>query len=539
MPANEAIIIELRLAGATQFQTQARAAAGSLEGIGSAGAKAEKPTGKMAGVLKKVGPLAAGAAVGGGLMAAKFGVDAVKAFRESWKIGQQTSSVIKSTGGAANVTAAQVGNLATSISNKTGIDDETIQSGENMLLTFTRLRNESGKGNDVFNQATRTLTDMSTALGSDPQQQAVQLGKALNDPVKGISALSRVGVTFDANQKKRIKRFVDEGKTVKAQRVILKELNKEFGGSAKAQATNADRLKVAFGNLQENVGKLLAPALEKVSGLMLKLGPLFSHGGAGLRVLHQALQAMQPIFDAAAAAARNVVWAFRPLVQNAHYLVPVLKILATVVGAVLVVALRIFAVEMRVVGRYVRILIGAIKVLVTWVRAIIGAARSAAGALGRLASTVRTAVSGAFRTAVSRAKSLVEGFKRLGGQIVRAIADGIKSAPGAILDAIKSIIPGGKIGGAVKKVFGFQHGGTVMPHQRVQLVGERGPELATFRPGTRITPLTSNPLPRLSAAAGAGPGRGEIVVPVILNGREIARAVAQDTADQRARRGGW
>jgi hypothetical protein len=70
--------------------------------------------------------------------------------RESAKIGRVTAQVIQSTGGAAHVTAAQVGDLATQISNKTGADDEAVQSGENMLLTFTNVRNEVGKGNDIL-----------------------------------------------------------------------------------------------------------------------------------------------------------------------------------------------------------------------------------------------------------------------------------------------------------------------------------------------------------------------------------------------------
>ena len=45
--------------------------------------------------------------------------------------------------------------LAKQSMQQTGIDDEAIQSGENMLLTFTRIRNEVGDGNDIFNQATR------------------------------------------------------------------------------------------------------------------------------------------------------------------------------------------------------------------------------------------------------------------------------------------------------------------------------------------------------------------------------------------------
>jgi len=562
MPANEAIIIELRLAGAAAFQAQARGAAASVKDIGVAGGRAEKPTGRLGKAIGKVGPLAAGAAVGGGIMAAKFGVDAVKAFRESWKIGQQTAAAIKSTGGAAGVTAQQVSNLAGSLSQQTGIDDEAIQSGQNLLLTFTKIQNQAGKGNDIFNQSTKTLLDMSTALGTEPQQAAIQLGKALNDPVKGITALRRVGVSFDEGQQKRIKRFVDEGKTVQAQRLILRELNKEFGGSAKAQATNADRLKVAFGNLQENVGGLLAPALEKVSGWLLKLGPFFSKGGAGARAIGQALKALQPVFDAIAAAAKNFVWALRPIFQNAKYLIPVLKILAVVVGATLVITFRYLAIELRIIGTVIRILIRVIRIIVGAIRSLVNgvialnrwllkvdaaikgavvgafhtlqsAASSAWRAIQRLAGAISGALSRAFSSAVGRARALVRGFLDLGKNIVRAIVDGIKSAPGAIVDAVKGLVPGGKIGKAVTGFLGLrQHGGIVQPRERATIVGERGPELATFRPGTRITPL------RPSALSPVEPGSSSphTTAQFFLDRRLIMTAVAQATSDQAARR---
>jgi hypothetical protein len=56
------------------------------------------------------------------------------------------------------VTAKQVDALATSISNLSGLDDETVKSGESILLTFTRIRDSVGKGNDIFTQATKVAT---------------------------------------------------------------------------------------------------------------------------------------------------------------------------------------------------------------------------------------------------------------------------------------------------------------------------------------------------------------------------------------------
>jgi hypothetical protein len=157
--------------------------------------------GSKLGHVGKVAGLVAGAAGFGALFATlKVGIGE---FKQHALVAAQTDAVIKSTGGSANVTAKQIDQLASSMMKKTGIDDETIQSGENMLLTFTNIRNEVGKGNDVFNQSTSILADMSTALGTDMSKSAIQLGKALNDPIKGISALRRVGVSFTDAQKEQ------------------------------------------------------------------------------------------------------------------------------------------------------------------------------------------------------------------------------------------------------------------------------------------------------------------------------------------------
>jgi hypothetical protein len=183
--------------------------------------------------------------------------------RESAKISRLTEAAIASTGGAAGVTSKQVGDLATAISNKTGADDEAVQSGANLLLTFTKVRNETGKGNDVFNQATLAATDMAAALGTDTKAAALQLGKALNDPIKGVGALSRAGVSFTAQQKEQIRTLVESGDTLNAQKIILGELGTQFGGAAKAAADPLSRLKVTAGNLGETLGTKLLPHIDK------------------------------------------------------------------------------------------------------------------------------------------------------------------------------------------------------------------------------------------------------------------------------------
>src|SRR4051794_12437562 len=197
-----------------------------------------------------------GAALGGALLIGlKRSTDA---WEESRQVAAQTNAVIRSTGGVAHVTAGEVEALATRISRKAGVDDEAIQSGSNLLLTFKRIRNEAGAGNRVFDRATQAAVDLSAAGFGSIDSASKQLGKALNDPVKGITALNRAGVTFTKGQKDQIQTLVDQGNVLGAQRIILREVESQVRGSAAAQATPLKRLKVSWENIQETIGKGLS-----------------------------------------------------------------------------------------------------------------------------------------------------------------------------------------------------------------------------------------------------------------------------------------
>jgi phage-related minor tail protein len=293
-----------------------------------------------------------------------------KQFVESNKVAQQTNAVLKSTGGAAGVTAKQVSDLATSISRKTGMDDEAIQSGENLLLTFTNIHNETGRGNQIFTRATRTIADMSAALGQDTKSSAIQLGKALNDPIKGVTALQRVGVSFTQSQRDQIKTLVESGHTLDAQKIILRELRKEFGGSAAAIATPFDKLKVSAGNLAETAGGFLAPALGKAANatnrFLNQMQDGTGTGGKFVRAMQNAAAALKDAWQTSVAAVRrfiarnrddidSVIQAMKNLAKAAQYwfrevIVPVVRVEIRALGRILNNVVEIFRGVIRIVS---------------------------------------------------------------------------------------------------------------------------------------------------------------------------------------------
>lgn len=229
-------------------------------GLDAADSKVSKFGHTVAGVGKA---LVAGFAVAGAATTA-FGVAAVKAFSESQNVIAQTNAVLKSTGNVAGVTADSATKLAQSLQKVTKFSDETIQGGENLLLTFTAI------GKDIFPQATETMLNMSQALGQDVKNSAIQLGKALQDPILGVTALRRVGVNFSEKQQDVIKKLVETGKAGEAQALILKELQVEFGGSARAAgetfAGKLTILKNRLNDIQETIGQVIVKGLEPFVG---------------------------------------------------------------------------------------------------------------------------------------------------------------------------------------------------------------------------------------------------------------------------------
>lgn len=231
--------------------------------------------GRFVGVATSLKGIAqAGAVVG----AISFFKGAIGEAREAERVTRKTQAVLKSTGQVAGVTANHVADLSGRMSELAGVDDEVIQQGNNVLLTFTKVRNEVGNGNDVFDQAAKVSLDMAAALdktgdsGAAMQEQALRIGKALNDPIRGMTALTKVGVTFSQAQKDQVKALVESGDMLGAQKIILRELQTEFGGMAQASADAVDKGLVSWGNFAEDMGKKVLPAVNAVSNWALQTG---------------------------------------------------------------------------------------------------------------------------------------------------------------------------------------------------------------------------------------------------------------------------
>ena len=229
-------------------QQNAEKVGGGMKKLGSAFDSAAKSSKIFTGVILGIGV---------GLVA--FGKKSVDAFMESENAVARLNAVLASTKGVAGVTGEEVQKFATQMQNLTGVSDEAVIGAQSMLLTFTNI------GKNVFPDVTKAGLDMATFFnkGMAPsaeqlEGQMVMLGKAFNDPIRGSTALRKVGVSLTEAQMEQIKVLQEAGDLYGAQQVLLKELNTEYGGAAEAAGkTFAGAIAIAkqsVGDFMEIVG---------------------------------------------------------------------------------------------------------------------------------------------------------------------------------------------------------------------------------------------------------------------------------------------
>lgn len=206
---------------------------GSLDGVGSKAARNLTTNLIRVGAVGAVG-LAAGVTSG------------ARSLAHLERVTNLTNATLESTKGVSGQTAQSIRDHAQALEQLTTADDKAIQEGQNMLLTFTQI------GKETFPAATEAVVNLAIAMAkgdvanADFKGSALQVGKALNDPVKGITALRRAGIQFTKDQEKQIKTLVKSGDLLGAQAIILGELETQFGkaGEAAGKGFEADLRRV-------------------------------------------------------------------------------------------------------------------------------------------------------------------------------------------------------------------------------------------------------------------------------------------------------
>jgi hypothetical protein len=142
----------------------------------------------------------------------------------------RTEALLRSTGRLVGDNNEALYQQARNLALATLESTEGIQRAQQILLTFKSVSIES------FEEVTETALNLAAVTGTNVTSAMQQLGRALEDPIQGITALRRSGVSFTASQRDVIRSLVEAGDAAGAQRIILDELATQYGGVAKAEA---------------------------------------------------------------------------------------------------------------------------------------------------------------------------------------------------------------------------------------------------------------------------------------------------------------
>ena len=504
---------------------------GDASGVSRAFRQAEGAAGRFGkgGKLGSVGMgLLAGAAAGATVAIGQGLVSAFRTgiteFSEAQKVSAQTAAALKSTGGAAGVTQKHIEDMASSLQKQTGLQDDAIQSSQNLLLTFTKISNAGP--DKIFDRATRATADLSVALGKDMNSSAMMVGKALNDPIKGVTALGRAGVQFTASQKATIKSLVDTGNVAGAQKMILKELETQVGGSAKAFGETTpgqiEKAKRSFEDLTQGVVTAVAPlAAAVLPGLTAAINGVTSF-----------FQANWPKIQAVA----QQVWAW-----FSANLLPTFQSIGSSIGSIVVSIVGIFRQYwpqiMSVVGPIVSSFGGLVKSTLQTVANVLklvssilrgdfsGAWQAIKGIGQSVLSGIVSIIKGVPQALWNAAKGILTAALNLGKQVVQKIAEGIGSTPGLIKQGLSRLF--GLAGDA----------GAVNPYiSQITGAGAKVPEAVakgiTQGKGKVSQGMSSMIGGAAGAAKGSAPGQGQPV------GSAISQGIAQGVRDSGASVGG-
>lgn len=303
--------------------------------------------GSRFGSIKAKAAVATAAIAGVAVGAVRVGKSLIEAGETAGTSNARIGQVAKSMGlfgGETQRVTDRLVKLANVTARQTGVDQNQIKLTQAKLMSFKELAVTAGNVGDHFDRATRAAVDMGAAGFGTAEQNAVQLGKALNDPIKGITALARSGVTFTEAEKEKIKTLVESNKMHEAQALVLSAIEKQVGGVAKATANGTDKIKVAWSQVKEKLGTSLVPMVDKLADFInekampafdrwaetsgKKLGPALEKlGGFITTTIFPTLVAVIPVIG-------QIGRATLPLIQQiASMLIPALQHLSALIAA--------------------------------------------------------------------------------------------------------------------------------------------------------------------------------------------------------------
>lgn len=405
--------------------------------------------GSVAGKVGKIAALGLAAGAAGAVVLGKKLIDAGEAMGTSnARIGQVAKSM-GLFGKESDAVTGRLIKLAESQARATGIDQNSIKMTQAKLLTFKELGKSADKVGGNFDRATTAALDLASAGFGSAETNAAQLGKALNDPIKGLTSLTKSGVTFTETEKARIQTLVESNRMGEAQNTVLKAIEKQVGGTAVATANGTDKIKVGFSQLAEQGGAKLTPFVDKLANLFLtkgvpaikamippimefiraagdRLGPIISKVAGIIR------DSIIPALQKAAGRFSDMKPTIDRIVTAAGQLAPIVAKVAGFIGGVLVNAISIaIPIAAKIAATILETGVAAVKAVAGFA-SFVGGVREKVGA----AMDFVRGIPGKITAVFSGAKTYLS---QAGRDIIAGLVAGLDAAKQWVIDKIQQI----------------------------------------------------------------------------------------------------
>jgi hypothetical protein len=387
---------------------------------GSGFDRLEKELKRLTTPMEKIGAVSralAPAAVIGLTALTGMAVGAVRAAEEAEVADRRLANIAESMnlfGSSTDQVVKRMTEFADATMLATAVDDEIIKSTQAKLLTFANLAKTAGDVGGAMDRATLAAIDLAAAGFGEAEQNAVQLGKALQDPVKGITALGRAGVTFTEQEKEKIAVLVESGKVLEAQDMILSAIETQVGGTAAATATSSAKMSVAFGEMSESIGKALLPLVQTLVPLMVSFFNIVGENSGVVAVL-------AGIFAGLAVAILAVNFAL-----NANPIVKVITLIAALAaGIVLLINWLV-----NLYGGWDKLF----KDIGTWLANFVVGFKNALNAIGGFFRTVFDGITAIAKNALNGVITVIEAY-------INRVIGGVNT----LVDMINTVLTAGKV----------------------------------------------------------------------------------------------
>jgi len=238
--------------------------------------------GGLSGLSTPLTAIAAGAAaVGAAMGAAAFGAYKItESLIEAGEAARREDAVLRSVvdsmglfGDKAESVTAKMIKFADTTELATGIDAGIIKSSQTKLSTFESVAKTAGEVGGAFDRATKAALGMGVAFGGDASGYAIQLGKALEDPEKGLTSLKKTGALMQVDIDRIGAEFAMTGDKAKAMSEILSAVERQISRSAGAAVTGTSRIRAAFNQMRDELAVPISQEFDKLADAIAKMTP--------------------------------------------------------------------------------------------------------------------------------------------------------------------------------------------------------------------------------------------------------------------------